>query len=93
MLTRAPWKIAAPPSPISSTARKTPYAPCRNCGDTTVGNYCPNCGQRKIEVRVSMRRMLMEALEDQLSINAALPRTLSALFLRPGHLTREYMGG
>ena len=73
--------------------RKTPLEPCRNCGDATPGNYCRNCGQRKVEVRISMRRMLMEALEDQFSINAALPRTLGALFARPGHLTREYVNG
>jgi len=35
----------------------------------------------------------MEVLDDQFSINSALPRTLGALFFRPGHLTREYMSG
>jgi hypothetical protein len=37
--------------------------------------------------------MLLEALDDQFSINSALPRTLGALLARPGHLTREYMAG
>jgi hypothetical protein len=37
--------------------------------------------------------MLLEALDDQFSINSALPRTLGALIARPGHLTREYMSG
>lgn len=89
-----PQRILAPPPPVrASGSRKTPHEPCRNCGDPTIGNYCPTCGQRKVEVRISMRRMLMEALEDQFSINSALPRTLGALFLRPGHLTREYVAG
>jgi Protein of unknown function (DUF3667) len=78
---------------VPRISRKTPHEPCRNCGDATRGNYCPQCGQRKLEVRVSMRRMLMEALEDQFSLNSALPRTLGALFLRPGRLTSEYMAG
>jgi hypothetical protein len=67
--------------------------PCLNCGDATPGRYCRACGQRKGAVRVSMRRLLADVLEDQLSINSALPRTLKALFLHPGRLTREYSNG
>lgn len=67
--------------------------PCLNCGDTSPGNYCPVCGQRRGEVRVSLRRLLADVLEDQLSISAALPRTLSALLFRPGHATNEYLRG
>lgn len=76
-----------------STERRTPDRPCLNCGDPTPGNYCRTCGQRKVEVHVSLWRMLMEALDDQFSINSALPRTMGALIGRPGHLTREYMSG
>jgi hypothetical protein len=73
--------------------RRTPDRPCLNCGDPTVGFYCPNCGQRKVDVRVSLRRMLMEVMDDQLSLNSTLPRTFGALMFRPGHLTREYVQG
>lgn len=93
----APRAVPAPPrlypAPGGASRRKTPERPCLNCGDPTVGNYCPTCGQRKVEVRISLRRMLMEALDDQFSLNSALPRTLGALFFRPGHLTREYTAG
>lgn len=75
------------------TERRTPDRPCLNCGDPTPGNFCRNCGQRKVDVHVSLGRMLMEALDDQFSLNSALPRTLTALMVRPGHLTREYMAG
>lgn len=81
-----------PPS-FRTTERRTPDRPCLNCGDPTPGNYCRTCGQRKVEVHISLARMLMEALDDQFSINSALPRTLGALIVRPGHLTREYMAG
>lgn len=74
-------------------SRKTPDRPCLNCGDTTVGLFCPQCGQRKVDVRVSLRRMMLEVLDDQLSLNSTLPRTLGALFFRPGQLTREYVQG
>jgi hypothetical protein len=91
-----------PPSPISPIrrqrwwareTRRTPDRPCLNCGDTTVGFFCRNCGQRKADVRVSLRRMLMEVLDDQLSLNSTLPRTIAALLFRPGHLTSEYVQG
>ncbi|HET7461690.1 MAG TPA: DUF3667 domain-containing protein [Longimicrobium sp.] len=86
---------AAPPRVhiFRPTERKTPERPCTNCGDPTPGNFCRMCGQRKVEVHVSLTRMLMEVLDDQFSINSALPRTLGALFFRPGQLTREYMSG
>lgn len=55
--------------------------------------YCPSCGQRKVDVRISLRRMLREVMDDQLSLNSTLPRTLGALFFAPGRLTREYVQG
>ena len=66
---------------------------CLNCGAESSGRYCPECGQRKGEVRVSLRRLMADVLEDQLSINSTLPRTLAALFLHPGRLTAEYVSG
>jgi hypothetical protein len=55
--------------------------------------FCPSCGQRNAERLVSVRRILTDTLEDQLALNAALPRTLGALIFRPGLLTREYVAG
>ena len=39
---------------------------------------------------MSVRRILMDVLEDQFSLNSGLVRTLRALFFRPGLLTTEY---
>lgn len=77
----------------NATRWRAPEEPCLNCGDTTVGRYCPACGQRKTEVLVSVRTMVGDVLEDQLVLNRALPRTLVALMLRPGFLTTEYIRG
>jgi hypothetical protein len=84
---RGRWNLRSRPT------RKTPDRPCLNCGDPTVGFFCPTCGQKKVDVRVSLRRMLGEAMEDELFLNVALPRTLGALLFRPGHLTAEYVQG
>jgi hypothetical protein len=67
--------------------------PCLNCADPTTGRYCANCGQRKIDVLVSLRTILADVLEDQLVINRALPHTIAALLLHPGFLTEEYVRG
>lgn len=37
--------------------------------------------------------MVRDVVEDQLAINATLPRTLIGLLFRPGFLTREYLAG
>jgi hypothetical protein len=79
-------------SPVSDDPGSQP-GPCLNCGDTTPGNYCPVCGQRRADVRVSLRRLAADVLEDQLSISSALPRTIIAVLFRPGRATNEYLRG
>ncbi len=70
-----------------------PASPCANCGDETPGRYCPSCGQARRERVVSLREMLSDFLDDQLSLNSRLPRTVGLLLTRPGRLTREYLQG
>ena len=75
------------------TMRRRPDQPCLNCGDTTYGNYCPNCGQAKREVAVSVVALVMDVLEDQFILHRALPRTIGNLIFKPGKLTAEYVNG
>lgn len=63
---------------------------CPNCGSAEIAQYCAHCGQRIGDVRMSVGRLFRDVLEDQFSLNSALPRTMRALFFKPGHLTREY---
>lgn len=67
-------------------------ASCPNCGSESVGNYCAECGQ-KMRAAHSLRAFAREVADDQLGIDAKLPRTLKALFFKPGLLTTEYMAG
>lgn len=64
-----------------------------NCGDPTPGEYCPTCGQRKVDIQVSVKTLIMEVLEDQFILDKRLPRTLGALFFKPGHMTVEHVNG
>lgn len=66
---------------------------CANCGSAVPEAFCGVCGQRHGKRLVSVRRMLKDLLDDQLLVNSALPRTLHALVLRPGLLTKEYAEG
>jgi hypothetical protein len=68
-------------------------APCRNCGDNTPGRFCRACGQKKTLHVASLREVVGDALEDQLSIATALPRTARGLIAHPGFLTREFLEG
>lgn len=75
------------PRPVDQT-RTT----CPNCGVPLVGPFCAHCGQRNTRRLVSVRRLVQDAVEDQLSLSSSLPRSLVGL-LRPGFLTREYTAG
>ncbi len=86
-----------PGGPPRSEGRGTlavdPDRPCMNCGNPARGEYCPSCGQRKVDVRVSVRALIMDVLEDQFILDKRLPRTLGNLFFRPGRLTVEHING
>jgi hypothetical protein len=90
-----------PPPPLAArggrrgraTRRMDPARPCLNCGDETTGRYCPTCGQRKTDIQVSLRTLVADALEDELTLDRRLPATLGALFLEPGQLTVDYVNG
>lgn len=79
--------------PSRSTRWRSLDEPCRNCGDPTPGRFCPACGQRKVDVRVSLNVLLRDVAEDELMLSGATPRTIVALLFRPGLLTREYING
>jgi hypothetical protein len=86
-----PW--SAPDWEAEPEAPSLPAGPCTNCGDERPGRYCPSCGQARRERVVSLREMLADFLDDQLSLNSRLPRTVGLLLTRPGMLTEEYLQG
>ena len=86
-----PAQSASPAPPVSPA--EPAAAHCANCGAPLVGPWCAQCGQKATHRIASLRRIIIETLEDQLQLDAALPRTISALFAHPGRLTREYIAG
>jgi hypothetical protein len=66
---------------------------CQNCGAALAGRYCSACGQ-KADVRiVSLGQLLAEAIADLYNFDSRMWRSLGMLVLKPGRLTRLYLGG
>jgi hypothetical protein len=85
-------------SPEAVAAGATTAAPattttCANCGASVPGKYCGNCGQRLHNPVHSVWHFIGEATEDLTHADSRLWRTLLALLLRPGFLTREFIDG
>ena len=70
-----------------------PAARCRNCDAAAPGAYCPNCGQETRIALPTARQFLKDAAGRYVAVDGRLWRTLAALLLRPGFLTREYLEG
>lgn len=80
--------IVAPRAAMASDG-----APCRNCGSPAPGAYCPACGQETRARLPTLREFTREAAGRYVALDGTLWRTLGALALRPGLLTREYLAG
>ncbi len=66
---------------------------CPNCGSVAPQRYCPSCGQRQGARLLRTRDIARDLVEDNLSLESRLPRTLLSLLFRPGRLTRDYAEG
>ena len=72
-------------------------AACRNCGALLSGTpgaaFCPTCGQETTLHAPTVGEFIREFIGHYVALEGALWRTLAALLLRPGRLTREYLAG
>jgi len=66
---------------------------CANCGRALDGPYCSACGQKVVDFHRPLRELLSQAVEETLTVDARLVRTLRPLLFRPGMVTREYLSG
>jgi hypothetical protein len=78
--------------PSGREERPRPAA-CLNCGSTLVDAFCAHCGQRNIDVRIPARELALDAVEDGLSLDSRVARTVGPFLFRPGHLTVEWTSG
>jgi len=66
---------------------------CLNCGSTQVDAFCARCGQRNVDMRIPVRDLALDAVEDGLSLDSRVARTVAPFLFRPGFLTVEWTSG
>jgi hypothetical protein len=66
---------------------------CRNCGAPVDGAYCATCGQETALRLPTLREFVREAAGRYVALDGRFWRTVFALLVRPGFLTREYLAG
>ncbi|MFH1322131.1 MAG: DUF3667 domain-containing protein [Bacteroidota bacterium] len=73
--------------------RKSTY--CLNCGKvlTDANNFCPDCGQQNTATNVTLGILFRDLLDDFLSYDSRLTKSVVPLLLKPGLLTKEYNAG
>lgn len=67
--------------------------PCENCGHVETAEHCPRCGQLQASFKRPLFSLIFEGIKDSFSLDGRLWRTFPKLWLRPGHLTRDYLDG
>lgn len=75
----------------------TSYEPeiCPNCESDLSGEYCSNCGQKKIHRQeFAVKHFTRQALNEITDLESnKIVKTLVALLFRPGVLAAEYLAG
>ena len=67
---------------------------CPSCGAELVGTFCHQCGERALRERdKNLWDFLKQSLLTLAEADSGLRRSFSALFLKPGLLTKEYAEG
>ncbi|WP_298479101.1 DUF3667 domain-containing protein [uncultured Maribacter sp.] len=68
---------------------------CRNCKHPLdiSDKYCPNCSQANSIKKLSIKDFFDEFFASVISYDSKLLKTLAALLLRPGKITRDYIQG
>ena len=86
--------IAAVEIAASALAERGEEAPpCPSCGKPMIGPYCAICGQSRNTHRRSLRHLVHELVQDIVSFDSRILRTVRALLLRPGELPCAFREG
>jgi hypothetical protein len=67
--------------------------PCKNCGTPLEARFCPQCGQKNIDLERPLPALLGEAIRESFDVDGRAIRTLWTLLRRPGLLTSEFLAG
>ena len=65
---------------------------CQNCGDVTINNYCPGCGEKRYK-RINIKDVVGDFLSNLVTVEGPILRTIKDLSLRPGTMITDYLNG
>jgi hypothetical protein len=66
---------------------------CDNCDTPMEASFCPQCGQKNIELERPLSALLGEVLRETFDLDGRAARTLWTLVRRPGLVTAEFLAG
>lgn len=66
---------------------------CKNCNTQLTGAFCPQCGQKDVELERPVYELLGEVLRETLDLDGRAARTLRTMFASPGVLTASFLAG
>ena len=76
-------------------SRKNKKTECLNCNYSfnNQENYCPHCSQENHDLKIPIYHFFEEFLEGLFHFDNKIWKTLKFLFLYPGKMTQEFLGG
>jgi hypothetical protein len=66
---------------------------CQNCGAELHGEYCSACGQHNIDLKVPLKDLLKDLVEELFSFDSRLLHSFLPFLVKPGILTVEFVSG
>lgn len=85
--------IAADAAAGLARAKGADQPDCLNCGARVDGEYCRRCGQSARSLRRPFHALVWESMETLFALDGRAARTLPALLMRPGRVSRLYLDG
>jgi hypothetical protein len=68
---------------------------CFNCGESLKNeeNYCPNCGQKNMDLNISFNELLKDFASDYFTFDSKFLRTVFPLLFKPGKVPKDFIEG
>lgn len=68
---------------------------CYNCGESLKNeeNYCPNCGQKNMDLNISFKELLKDFASDYFTFDSKFFRTIIPLIIKPGKVPKDFIEG
>lgn len=66
---------------------------CKNCGKESDQNFCSNCGQKRIDERWNLKKLIRSAFTTVFNIEKGFFYTFRELVFHPGKVVGDYLNG